>query len=179
MPKFTPRRQAAGFTLIEILVVLVIGLLITVAAAASFGRVFASNDTSNESRNVHAMMAAGHSLRGPGGYPADLMPILRSNGDLPSYGTDNGGYSTHAWGGVVSAVGSTSSFQVSYASVPKQPCVSFAPKVADAKGVTVTINGTDMSTTSADSLTTQAEQLCLTSSRGSLIQFRPSGAGVP
>lgn len=176
MSVITTKSPAAprGFTLIEVLVVLVIGLLITVAAAASFGRVFSNNDVSGEARNIHTMMAAGRALHGPGGYPADLMPVLKSNGDLPKYATDNGGNSVHTWGGVVTALGTNSGFEVAYASVPKPPCVAFSPKVADAKAVIVNINGTDLSPSSSDSLTTQAEQLCLNSARGSLIKFRPA-----
>lgn len=166
------RSKQTGFTLIEILVVLVIGIIIIAAAAASFGKTFSSNDVATEARNITEVIANARTLKEASGYPTDLVPSLKATGGLPSsYSVGAAGAVSHTWGGAVTVPGSGRTYSVNYAAVPADACVKLAPKVAGTGAVKVSVNGTNLDPNGTDTLTVQADTACTDAATGNAIVF--------
>lgn len=156
--KYNKRNK--GFTLIEVMVVLIIGIIIIAVAAAGIGKVFASSEASTESRNINDLIAAAQVLKGGAGYPVDMIPTLRATDTIPTSLTDDGTNVTNSWDGAVTVAGAGNSFTISYAAVPAPACIQIAQKVAEAGSVTVNVGATAMDPASATALSAQATTAC-------------------
>lgn len=137
------KRNARGFTLIEIMVVLVIGIIVIAVAAAGIGRAFSSNEATTETRNINDLMANIQTLKGQDGYTSVDMPLLaRVDGIPPSLtNSDTGTDVRNSWNGTVSVEGDENTFTISYTGVPEAACIQVAAKIAEAGALRVERSG--------------------------------------
>lgn len=136
------RSNQRGFTLIEIMVVLVIGIIVIAVAAGGIGRAFSSNEATTETRNINDLMANIQTLKGQNGYSDISMELLARVDGIPTSLTnsDTGDEVRNSWNGVVDVSGDANSFTISYAGVPESACIQLATKIAEAGAMSVEAN---------------------------------------
>lgn len=139
--------RQGGFTLIEIMVVLVLGIIIVAVAAGGVGRAFSSNDATTEVRNIHDLMTNIQSLKGTDGYSSVSTQLLYRVDGLPTPLTTTDGTSVlNSWDGAVTVNGSATAFTVNYAGVPAASCIQIATKIAEAGVMNVHVGSTAVTT---------------------------------
>lgn len=133
-----------GFTLIEVMVVLVIGIIVIAVAAGGIGRAFASNEATTETRNINDLMANIQTLKGSDGYDSVNMALLARVDGIPASLTnsDTGSNVLNSWSGAVTVTGNENAFTISYAGVPEAACIQLATKTAEAGALNVHVGGT-------------------------------------
>lgn len=133
-----------GFTLIEVMVVLVIGIIVIAVAAGGIGRAFASNEATTETRNINDLMANIQTLKGSDGYSSVNMALLARVDGIPASLTnsDTGTDVLNSWSGAVTVKGNANAFTISYAAVPEAACIQLATKTAEAGALIVHVGGT-------------------------------------
>lgn len=140
------KRNERGFTLIEVMVVLVIGIIVIAVAAGGIGRAFSSNEATTETRNINDLMANIQTLKGQDGYASVDMALLARVDGIPTSLTnsDTGIEVRNSWNGDVSVGGEENSFTITYAGVPESSCIQLATKIAEAGALAVTANTEDV-----------------------------------
>lgn len=138
------KRNARGFTLIEVMVVLVIGIIVIAVAAGGIGRAFSSNEATTETRNINDLMANIQTLKGRDGYSSVDMALLARVDGIPTSLTnsDTGTGVLNSWNGAVTVEGDENSFTITYAGVPEASCIQLGTKIAEAGALAVTANST-------------------------------------
>jgi hypothetical protein len=142
-----PARQT-GFTLIEALVVMIVGIIVLAGAAAGIGKLFTQSGITTEAENITQSFAAVRALRNSAGY-ADLdnMSVILLHA-LPASmthtactSTSTGGNVgattapecsiTNSWGGSVAFAPANSgqAFAIEYTKVPEEACQQLAQKL--------------------------------------------------
>lgn len=170
--------HAQGFTLTEVLAVLVVGVLVMAVVAAGISKAFGSNEIVAESRNIHDLLAASRGTREPTGFPSDLLAVLEASGNLSGLSSDGAGNYFHTWNGPVTVAGNTGSFVITYGAVPYAACIKLAAKIAQAGAIAVQVNGAPIVLGQAQSLTDQVSAEC-TDTGGNQLQFAPPDPGIP
>lgn len=138
------RGGQAGFTLIEALVVMIVGIVILAAAAAGIGKLFRSSEISTEAENITQMSANIRNLKnGANGYaglknaiavqykaiPATMTVSTTRQGDETTSTIHN------TWNGEVkiAPVGSSNqAFSITYDNVPDEACQQLVLKLRNA-----------------------------------------------
>lgn len=151
-------RAAQGFTLIELMVVLVMGVIVIVIASIGVGRALESAKVRTEVRNINELVSAAHSLRSSAGYPQDMIQVLRSMGQLPPAFADPGGaVLINAWGGQI-GLGSPAhhALAVTIDGLPRGACSRLARNFLQSNRMQVVIQGDHI----AEGDSAQAESRC-------------------
>jgi prepilin-type N-terminal cleavage/methylation domain-containing protein len=142
--RFT-RRNTVGFTLMEVLIVLIIGGVIAVLVLPRIGKLFGRSEVTFESQNVADLIGNIKGLRANGGYGAagtNLIPQLIVNDGLPDSLTNSAGVVTNSWGGAVTATSTGIGFALTYAApMPQAACASLATKHSNSQVNSTKING--------------------------------------
>jgi type II secretory pathway pseudopilin PulG len=128
-----------GFTLIEALVVMIVGIVILAAAAAGIGKLFRSSEISTEAENITQMSANLRNLKsGANGYLRLSNAIAVQYKAVPATmttSTDKDGTKLfNTWNGPVDIkeANNAQSFQISYGKVPSEACQQLALKLRNA-----------------------------------------------
>ncbi len=138
------KRRAAGFTLVEFLIVLVLGLIVigAVFGKALFGRDQANG--SNEVSDITQVISATQSYKSAGTYGSsgtNLIPILKTGGAIPSDWSSNGSTATNSFGGPVTDTSTGTGFTVSTGGIPQSVCQLLAVNIAKQAVYSTSING--------------------------------------
>lgn len=151
-------RAAPGFTLIEIMVTLVLGIIVIAIATVGIGRTLESTKIRSEVRNINELVSAAHGLRSPTGYPQDMIPVLRSMGQLPPAFADPGGdVLINAWGGQINLRSQTHlGLSVTLDGLPGGACSRLARNFLESQRLQVVIQGAHI----PHGDTSQAESSC-------------------
>ncbi len=140
------KKTQAGFTAIEVLVVLLVGGIIIAGAAYGIDRLLSSSSLTDEIKNINQLMVNTKNLRSTSGYGAaatDLTTSLVAIKGIPAGMPVVSGVIKNSWGGDVSVLSTGSAFSITYASVPKDPCIKLATKLSNTAGFATTkINST-------------------------------------
>lgn len=123
----------AGFTAIELIVVLIVGLSIIGLAASRMDMLFAGSGVSEEMGNVSTLLASTKQLKTRSGYTSGtLLGQLQDIGGIPKNMQISGSGSstsvTNTWGGSVAVSGNGAGFSIEYGDVPKDACIQLATK---------------------------------------------------
>jgi type II secretory pathway pseudopilin PulG len=145
-----------GFTLIEALVVMIVGIVILAAAAAGIGKLFRSSEISTEAENITQMSANLRNLKsGANGYlrlsnaiavqykavPATMTVSTVTQGDETTATIKN------TWNGEVqiSPKGSSNqSYSITYEKVPPEACQQLALKLRNGGWASLTAGSTQI-----------------------------------
>ncbi|EAA5550573.1 prepilin-type N-terminal cleavage/methylation domain-containing protein [Salmonella enterica subsp. enterica] len=130
-----------GFTLIEAMVVMIVGVMVLAGAAAGINKLFVANNVSTEAQNIQTIAANMKTVASSeGGYDevasnkeAINFKVFPTN--MKISGTDV----RNVWGGSVTIVGATDHYDLTYPSVPAEECIQIASKLRNAAWDTVTI----------------------------------------
>jgi prepilin-type N-terminal cleavage/methylation domain len=122
-------RAAKGFTLIELMVTLVIGVIIVGVAVAGIKGVFGKSDVSTDIQGIASLQTAAKGLRSKGGYGTsgtNLVPSLIAMGAVPNTLTLSDNNILNAWGGSVAVNSTGPGFTITSAGIPKDACIEEA-----------------------------------------------------
>jgi hypothetical protein len=162
-----------GTSLLESLAYLGIAALIILGAIALLTGAFSSSNSNTAEQQISAIRSGVKKLYAgqPSGYGtgsqlATLVPAKVFPASLTIGGTTAAPTVTNTFGGAVDVIGASSSFQVSYAGVPRDVCVNLVAVNSDWTSVQVN-GGTALSTPVTPTAATSA--CSVTSSSGNTI----------
>ena len=137
-------RRQSGFTLIETLVVTIVGIVILAAAATGVGKLYSSSEISTEAENIAQMFANLKNLKnGHNGY-AELRnvtaleyKVVPPNMKVEQYqdGDRKSAVIHNSWGGLVVIYpegANKEAFRIQYSDVPSEPCQQLSLKLRNA-----------------------------------------------
>lgn len=136
------RSNQGGFSLIEALVVLVIGVIVLAAASGSIGGIFTAQDKSQEVSHVVSLLSNTKSLRSSGGYGVagtDLVPPLIANKAVPTTMSVIAGKLTNAWGGTIAVASTGGGISITESALPADACIEISTKISRGGAVTTKI----------------------------------------
>lgn len=141
----TSKKLQAGFTAVEMIVVLVVGILLLAAGGATIGKMFDSTQNQQEISNLTQLIVNTKNLRGSGGYGAattDLVPSLIATNGIPKTMPVVSGDPKNAWNGTITVVSTGAGFTITTPSVPKAPCIELATKLSRGGALTTKVGTT-------------------------------------
>ncbi|EHR5723645.1 type 4 pilus major pilin [Salmonella enterica] len=128
------RSNEDGFTLIEAMVVMIVGVMVLAGAAAGINKLFVANNVSTEAQNIQSIAANMKTVASSeGGY--DSIASNKEAIDLHVFPTNmkiNGTDVRNVWGGSVTVAGTADSYTLTYPSVPAEECIQIASKLRNA-----------------------------------------------
>ncbi|ECN5160552.1 prepilin-type N-terminal cleavage/methylation domain-containing protein [Salmonella enterica subsp. enterica serovar Newport] len=128
------RSNEDGFTLIEAMVVMIVGVMVLAGAAAGINKLFVANNVSTEAQNIQSIAANMKTVASSeGGY--DSIASNKEAIDLHVFPTNmkiNGTDVRNVWGGSVTVAGTADSYTLIYPSVPAEECIQIASKLRNA-----------------------------------------------
>lgn len=142
---FTSKTAQAGFTAIEMMVVLIVGIILLAAGGATIAKMFSANQLQTEVSNYSQVILNTKSLRSSGGYgtaATDLVPSLIATDGIPKTMSVVSAKPQNAWGGEVTVVSTGAGFTLTTPAVPKAACIELATKISRGGAVTTTIGAT-------------------------------------
>lgn len=138
------RASAKGFTVMEVLIVLLIAAFIIALVGPRIVKLFGRSEVTFETQNIADLTANTKGLRDRGSYGAagtDLVPSLIANDGLPESLTNTAGVITNSWGGKVTVVSTGIGFTLTYtAPMPQAACITLATKLSNSAINTTKIN---------------------------------------
>lgn len=139
------RKKQNGFTAVELIIVLIVGLGIITLAAGKMDMLFGNSNVSEELSNVNTLFANTRALKTSSGYGAastDLTSQLTAVNGVPRNMAVTGGVIYNLWGGSVPVVSTGPGFTITQNTTPQEACIKMATKIS--KGgtfQTIAING--------------------------------------
>ena len=134
LPKGHKNLSQSGITLLETIVVIVIGALIIAGAVALIQRGFSGSNIAKETQNINLIMTEVRSIRSAAGYGApntDLVPLMVSLNIAPP-SLVNGNALMNSWNGSVKVNSTGTSFAITYEKVPKEDCAKIVTNLSQA-----------------------------------------------
>ncbi|WP_239043164.1 type 4 pilus major pilin [Citrobacter freundii] len=134
-----------GFTLIEAMVVMIVGVMVLAGAAAGINKLFVANNVSTEAQNIESIAANMKTVASSeGGYseiPSNKeaidFKVFPSNMKIePQDSTVK-----NVWGGKVIIEGTDDSYSLTYPSVPSEECIQITSKLRNASWDSLTVKG--------------------------------------
>jgi prepilin-type N-terminal cleavage/methylation domain-containing protein len=168
-------KDQSGFTLIEALVVMVVGVAVLAGAAAGIGRLFAASNVSTEAQNITLLSANIKGMKdGPSGYAALSMVNAAAFKAIPENMTMGGTAAAptivNLWNGDVTvapvSAGGNKSFSIKYEGVPEDACKQLALKLKGGGWEDLTVKGISIKPT--DGLT-QIDAACKPADKASSV----------
>ncbi|EMR7683784.1 prepilin-type N-terminal cleavage/methylation domain-containing protein [Yersinia enterocolitica] len=136
MLKKTPTKNSKqwGFTLIESMVVMIVGVMILASSATGINKLFVANNVSTESQNIQTIaenMKVVASSEGGYGDINDLKTVI-SLKVIPSNMKNDGIVVKNVWGGDINITTTNDTYTLSYPSVPVEECIQIVSKLRNA-----------------------------------------------
>ncbi len=132
MKNYSMKKQD-GFTAVELIVVLIVGLGIIALAAGKMDMLFGNSNVSEEVSNLNTLLANTRSLKTASGYGAsgtDLTAQLVAVNGVPRNMTVTSGVLYNLWGGKVLVASTGTGFAVTPQGVPQEACIKLATKIS-------------------------------------------------
>lgn len=129
---FSKIRQM-GFTAIELMVVLIVGVGIYALSTGKISMLFSSSEMAEESGNISVLSANVRTLKTTSGYGAagtNLTASLVAVNGVPKNMSVISGVIYNTWGGTVVPASTGAGYTISYSSVPVEGCVKLATKIS-------------------------------------------------
>lgn len=129
--KFVNKKGQKGFTALELIVVLIVGLGIIALAASKMDMMFGGSNLSEEVGNVNTLLSNAKSLKTSSGYGTsgtNLVPSLINANGIPKNMVVTGGIPYNVWGGAVTILSTGPGFTIGYTNVPQDACIKLATK---------------------------------------------------
>lgn len=123
----------AGFTAIELLVVLIVGVTIYALSTGKIDMLFSGSEMVEESGNIGAISGNIRALKTNSGYGANgtnLTASLVAIKGTPKNVSVVSGVMYNLWGGTIVPTSTGAGFAIAYSQVPQDACVKLATKIA-------------------------------------------------
>lgn len=136
--------KQGGFGALEVLIALVIGMFIVIAAVGWMTKLSNTANNNDELSNISTLITNTRMLKTSSGYGpsgTDLIPILIKSGGIPDIMQRTDTTVSNVWDGAVTMVSSGPSVTLTYAKIPEASCIFLATKAAGSGSVTTSING--------------------------------------
>lgn len=159
--KIVNRVKQAGFSLIEIMVVLVIAGLILAGVAWAINKSFNSNDIKDTNTALTSVMSSIPELRTTTGYGAagtNLMPALIAQNSIPSVWPVISGVPQNAWNGTVAVTSGVSFANIVLTQVPQEACNKLTTKISSGSNFRTTQINSNTAITGPVTATVAASQ---------------------
>lgn len=136
-------RAQQGFTLLELVVAVAIGILVIALGSAAVGQAFRASKVWTQASALQELIGAAATVRSANGYPARLIPSLRSGGLIPGDFHDPGGDTlTHQWGGAIHFTSSgNNDLVLRLEALPPTACAALARRLATSDRYVVDAGG--------------------------------------
>ncbi|EBP3978172.1 prepilin-type N-terminal cleavage/methylation domain-containing protein (plasmid) [Salmonella enterica subsp. salamae] len=165
-----------GFTLIEAMVVMIVGVMVLAGAAAGINKLFVANNVSTEAQNIQSIAANMKTVASSeGGYDqiADNTAAIKFKVVPTNMKISGASDIRNVWGGSVLIAGTADGYTLTYPSVPPEECVQVASKLRNAAwdSVVLTTSGTGAGkggTVTPTSTLTEIQEMC---GDGGKVQF--------
>lgn len=165
-------RAQAGFTLIELMVVIGIALVIYGLSSALSNTAMQKSSALEESTNIQNLFAALRDVRSSQGYPASagLVQALQDQGNVPSNVTLSGGNLMNTYGGTytLTTLDNGGTVAIASSNIPNAECRKLVTSVKKSIARSVGV-GTTATLDIATVTTSTAATLCGTAARTTLI----------
>lgn len=139
------KNKQRGFSLIELLIVIVIAGIAIAVLGPRIAKSFGGSEANDELQNIQAILGSARELKGPTGYGANgtsLVEALNSKNAIPGSWTYSGGVLRNVWGGTVTITANNSGgFTITSAEVPAPACNSLAVRLSAGQTVRSTTIG--------------------------------------
>ncbi|EAS0547727.1 prepilin-type N-terminal cleavage/methylation domain-containing protein [Salmonella enterica] len=139
--------KQSGFTLIESMVVMIIGVMVLAGAATGINKLFVANNVSTEAQNIQTIAANMKMVASAEGGFADISDTATAE-SLKIFPAnmkqDGAGNVKNVWGGAVNVKGAADSYELVYNSVPAEECVQIASKLRTAGWNKLDVGGTEI-----------------------------------
>ena len=152
-----------GFTALELIVVLIVGMSIIALAASKIDLLSTHSSLSEAMSNINTLSANTRNLKTISGYgPAetDLVPQLAATQGIPKNMTLTDTALYNVWGGIISVTSTGPGFSIIYASLPQHACIQLATKT-NRGGLFAHTQVNNASVVSGEYTTLQADKDCL------------------
>ncbi|WP_175885443.1 type 4 pilus major pilin [Burkholderia sp. BCC0044] len=138
-----------GFTLIETLVVMIVGIVILAAAAAGIGKLFRASEITEEAANLVQLRTQLDSLNSYGGYKGITNAVAIKFKAIPTNMSVKDNKISNIWGGdvVLGSAQSGRNVYIDYHKVPADACQQLVLKLANAGWAHININNQTISAT--------------------------------
>ena len=135
--KFISKKKSDedGFTLIEAMVVMIVGVMVLAGAAAGINKLFVANNVSTEAQNIQSIAANMKTVASSeGGYDqiADNAAAIKFKVVPTNMKVSGNDDIRNVWGGSVEIKGEADSYTLKYPSVPSEECIQVASKLRNA-----------------------------------------------
>lgn len=127
--KWKACKHQQGFTALELIVVLIVGMAIIALAASKMDLLFSKANVFEEISNLNILHANLKSLKTSSGYgdaDTDLVPQLISTKGIPQNMSMVNKEPRNLWGGPVHIKSTVAGFSIRYKNVPAEACVQLA-----------------------------------------------------
>ncbi len=127
--EWAPCNYQKGFTALELIVVLIVGMGIIALAASKMDLLFGKANVFEEISNLNIMFANIKNLKTSSGYGkagANLVPQIISTKGLPQNMSVVDNVPRNLWGKAVTITSTGAGFSISYAGVPQDACIKLA-----------------------------------------------------
>jgi type II secretory pathway pseudopilin PulG len=141
------RDRRLGFTLIEALVVMIVGTTLLAVSAAGIGKVFRNSEIAAEASNILLMQDRVRDLRnGKENYKGLSNALAISNNVVPPNMARKGNKIFNAWNGevVFSAVDGGTHYLIDYYKVPIEACQRLVMRMGQSGWERIQINSADI-----------------------------------
>lgn len=147
------KKAEAGFSLLELLLVVGVGALLLLAGIATYRQVVEDNKVNEAARIL--MIIKSETQRAYQGQPdygaADITAVLADMEAYPAGVLDAAGAPKHPWGGDITVVGAGATFEITLAGLDKATCIELGSSLSadnDSDFDSMTIGGTAVADTS-------------------------------
>ena len=137
------KKSQAGFTVIEAMIAIVIGLVVVGAAVALSGDGTRSSRVQGEVTGLGQLFSQVPNLRSNSGYGpngTNLVPALRQNRAIPAQISDSGTTLSNKWGGPITVTSNGFGYVVTTGGLPPEGCAGVVQRLSGS-ALATSING--------------------------------------
>lgn len=127
------KRKQGGFTALELIVVLLVGLGIYAMSSGKLDMLFSGASIADEVSNIHTLLVNTKGLKTQSGYGAsgtDLSAQLVATGGVPTNMTVTAGVLYNDWGGAVVPASTGTGFSITDNAIPQGACIKLSTKIS-------------------------------------------------
>lgn len=132
-----------GFTIVELLIVLVIGGVLVFLGLSKYDTIMSSSNVTEEISNITTIAGATKSLKSTQGYGVSgtsLVTTLEKSGGLPKNVSVAAGSIANVYGGTIDIKSTGAGYEITETNVPQADCIKLSTKLSKSGFYSTQIN---------------------------------------